>query len=117
MAVDLDRPYSAVAFKASHNSYERDELPVSTQFADLGDSSWQGRCRGIELDLNASGRNWLWSVNHVGGYGGQIHGSCAPSTGPAANASQYSILGFTFEPCTAVWQPALQQEPRLRSCV
>jgi hypothetical protein len=70
MAVDLDRPYSAVAFKASHNSYERDELPVSTQFADLGDSSWQGRCRGIELDLNASGRNWLWSVNHVGGYEG-----------------------------------------------
>ena len=48
MALDLDLSYSHIAFKASHNSYERDELPISTQFGDLGEQSWQGRCRGIE---------------------------------------------------------------------
>ena len=62
MGLDLDLSYSKVAFKASHDSYERDELPISTQFGDLGDKPWEGRCRGVELDLNPSGRNWMWSV-------------------------------------------------------
>ena len=70
MALDLDLTYAQVAFKASHNSYERDEQPVSTHFGALGVHTWEGRCRGIELDINLSGRNWLWSVNHIGGYGG-----------------------------------------------
>ena len=70
MALDLDLTYVQVAFKASHNSYERDEQPVSTHFAALGSDTSDGRCRGIELDINLSERNWLWSVNHIGGYGG-----------------------------------------------
>ena len=70
MPLDLDLTYAQVAFKASHNSYERNELPVSTQLDSLGDHAAEGRCRGLELDLNLSGRNWLWSVNHIGGYGG-----------------------------------------------
>jgi hypothetical protein len=70
MASDLDLTYAQVAFKASHNSYDRAELPVSTHLDDLGSAPSDGRCRGLELDLNLSGRNWLWSVNHIGGYGG-----------------------------------------------
>jgi hypothetical protein len=72
MASNLDLSYAQVAFKASHNSYDREELPISSHFDELGSGSADGRCRGLELDLNASGRNWMWSVNHVGGYGGAM---------------------------------------------
>jgi hypothetical protein len=70
MSLDLELSYGEVAFKASHNSYDRSELPVSLQLEALGNAASDGRCRGLELDLNLSGRNWLWSVNHLGGYGG-----------------------------------------------
>jgi hypothetical protein len=64
--------YAQVTFKASHNAYDRDEMPVSCQYEYLGSDSddWQGGCRGLELDLNLSTKNWLWSVNHLGGYQG-----------------------------------------------
>lgn len=65
--------YDQAAFKASHNSYERDERPVTTQFWWDDDEPHQGGCRGLELDINQS-RDFpaLWSVNHTGGYRGEV---------------------------------------------
>lgn len=65
--------YDQAAFKASHNSFERDERPVTTQFWWDDDKPHQGGCRGIELDIQQS-RDFpaLWSVNHTGGYRGEV---------------------------------------------
>jgi hypothetical protein len=60
------RPYQSVKFKASHNSYERDERPVTVQLAWTrreGDRH-QGGCRGLEIDLRESPNLFAWSVHH-----------------------------------------------------
>lgn len=66
--------YNEVAFKASHNSFQRDEKPVTTQlgwFSRKG-SRHQGGCRGLELDIHQSDEMWLWSVAHLGHYQGDV---------------------------------------------
>jgi hypothetical protein len=60
-------PYNQVSFKASHNSYDRDETLVQ-QLAWDPAKPWQGGCRGLELDINQSSSGNQWSVGHVGGY-------------------------------------------------
>jgi hypothetical protein len=60
-------PYNQVSFKASHNSYDRDETLVQ-QLAWDPNQPWQGGCRGLELDINQSEDGNYWSVGHVGGY-------------------------------------------------
>lgn len=62
-----DLPYNTVSFKASHNSYDRDETLVEQLHWDSEDP-WQGGCRGVELDINQSKDGNQWSVGHVGGY-------------------------------------------------
>jgi Phosphoinositide phospholipase C, Ca2+-dependent len=58
------RLFHAVKFKASHNSYERDERPVTEQLVWNGSQPHQGGCRGLELDLRESPNLWSWSVHH-----------------------------------------------------
>lgn len=58
------RPFQSVKFKASHNSYERDERPVTDQLAWSDRHPHQGGCRGLELDLRESPNLWVWSVHH-----------------------------------------------------
>lgn len=60
-------PYNQVSFKASHNSYDRDET-LAEQLHWDPDKPWQGGCRGLELDINQSDEGNYWSVGHVGGY-------------------------------------------------
>ena len=67
--------YNGVAFKASHNSYERDE-DIHAQLLWDPDEPWQGGCRGLEIDINrhsdASGGTSAryFQVSHNrGGYG------------------------------------------------
>lgn len=59
--------YNQVSFKASHNSYDRDETLVE-QLHWNSSQPWQGGCRGLELDINQSSSGNQWSVGHVGGY-------------------------------------------------
>lgn len=59
--------YNEVSFKASHNSYDRDETLVEQLHWDARDPA-QGGCRGLELDINQSDEGNYWSVGHVGGY-------------------------------------------------
>ena len=49
MAFDLI-PYDRVAFKASHNSYQRDE-DLHVQLVWDAARPWQSGCRGLELDV------------------------------------------------------------------
>lgn len=63
--------YDEVMFKASHNSYERDEKPISEQLSWSARNPWQAGCRGLELDLHESPFLWLWSVHHSGSYTGR----------------------------------------------
>jgi hypothetical protein len=58
------RPYQEVKFKASHNSYERNERPVTEQLAWSGRQPHQAGCRGLELDLRQSPDLWAWSIHH-----------------------------------------------------
>ena len=60
------RPYQSVKFKASHNSYERDERPVTVQLAWTRREGHrhQGGCRGLEIDLRESPNLFAWSVHH-----------------------------------------------------
>ncbi len=44
-------PYNHVTFKASHNSYQRDEQPISTQLDWRANSPADCGCRGSELDI------------------------------------------------------------------
>ena len=58
------RPFHLVKFKASHNSYERDERPVTEQLVWSTSQPHQAGCRGLELDLRESPNLWSWSVDH-----------------------------------------------------
>lgn len=58
------RPFQLVKFKASHNSYERDERPVTEQLTWSNRQPHQAGCRGLELDLQESPNLWSWSVHH-----------------------------------------------------
>jgi len=58
------RPFHLVKFKASHNSFERDERPVTEQLLWNGRQPHEAGCRGLELDLRESPNLWLWSVDH-----------------------------------------------------
>src|SRR2546422_4065609 len=63
-----DRPYSGVAFKASHNAYIAEKPPLAVQLEwDQGTPS-RGTCRGVELDLIQDADSWRWSVAHGGSY-------------------------------------------------
>ena len=65
-----DLRYHEATHKASHNSYEREEIPVFRQLAWHTDRPHGAGCRGLELDIQQSPRNWAWSVAHIGGYDG-----------------------------------------------
>jgi hypothetical protein len=58
------RPFHLVKFKASHNSFERDERPVTEQLVWSSSQPHQAGCRGLELDLRESPNLWSWSVHH-----------------------------------------------------
>lgn len=58
------RPLHTVKFKASHNSYERDERPVTEQLGWSRLRPHQAGCRGLELDLRESPNLWSWSIHH-----------------------------------------------------
>ncbi|MGD9705175.1 MAG: Ca2+-dependent phosphoinositide-specific phospholipase C [Acidimicrobiia bacterium] len=58
------RPFHLVKFKASHNSFERDERPVTEQLVWSDRQPHQAGCRGLELDLRESPNLWSWSVHH-----------------------------------------------------
>ena len=60
--------YSAVRQKVSHNSYARDERPITEQLDWAKGKKYDRGCRGLELDLHQSSEHWLWSVRHIGGY-------------------------------------------------
>lgn len=64
--------YDRVAFKASHNSYDRDERPIITQLSWSAANHYQKGCRGLELDIHPSENLWVWSVNHIGRYKGLV---------------------------------------------
>lgn len=59
-----NRHYQDVTFKASHNSYERDERPFTEQLSWTGRSPHQAGCRGVELDLRESPNLPVWAVDH-----------------------------------------------------
>ena len=65
-----DWSYSKVRFKASHNSFERDEQPITSQLRWTKRTPSDRACRGLELDLHQSGRNWAWSIDHIAPYSG-----------------------------------------------
>ena len=58
------RPYHRVSFKASHNSFERDEKPFTEQLSWSRRSPHQAGCRGLELDLRESPNLTVWAVHH-----------------------------------------------------
>ena len=59
-----DRRYHDVTFKASHNSFERDEKPFTEQLSWSRGSPHQAGCRGLELDLRESPHLTVWAVHH-----------------------------------------------------
>lgn len=61
-------PYNQVMFKASHNSYERDE-PIPDQIHWDFENNYQGGCRNIELDIWRHSNQWegLFTVHHESG--------------------------------------------------
>jgi hypothetical protein len=63
----LDLRYNEVSFKASHNSYQRDE-PFLDQIAFDPDKPYQAGCRGLELDISQSNDGLYWSVGHKSSY-------------------------------------------------
>jgi hypothetical protein len=60
-------PYNQVSFKASHNSYDRNE-PLTQQLQWNRADPWQCGCRGLELDISQSSSGNQWSVSHDPGY-------------------------------------------------
>lgn len=60
-------PYNQVSFKASHNSYDRNE-PLVQQLRWNPSQPWQCGCRGLELDISQSSTGNNWSVSHDPGY-------------------------------------------------
>jgi hypothetical protein len=67
-----DWHYGEVCFKASHNSYARDEKPVTSQSPWLKDTPSDRGCRGLEIDIHQSECNAVWSVSHDGPYSGSV---------------------------------------------
>ena len=61
-------PYNKVVFKASHNSYVREEQPITTQIPFDTEEPHQCGCRGLELDIRPNDDVSAWSVGHGGGY-------------------------------------------------
>ena len=61
MATYGELRYHQASHKASHNSYEREEIPVATQLAFNGRKPHDAGCRGLELDIMQSPRNWAWA--------------------------------------------------------
>lgn len=59
--------YNDVRFKASHNSYDRDEALIEQLEFDR-DESHQAGCRGLELDISPNEDATQWSVSHSGRY-------------------------------------------------
>lgn len=59
--------YGQVSFKASHNSYDRDEMPITDQLTWSAQHPHQAGCRGLEVDIVEAPNLWLWSVQHGGG--------------------------------------------------
>ncbi len=57
-------PYNEVVFKASHNSFERDERPITEQLTFNRRTPHQAGCRGLELDLRESPNLTVWAVDH-----------------------------------------------------
>jgi len=64
--------YHEACYKASHNSYLRQELPAISQLQWTDNAHHQYGCRGLEIDLYQSDKNWLWSVSHLPPYSGSI---------------------------------------------
>ena len=64
--------YGQVSFKASHNSYERDEQPITEQLRWSGQSPHQAGCRGLEIDIAEARQLWVWSVQHSDDYSGAV---------------------------------------------
>jgi Phosphoinositide phospholipase C, Ca2+-dependent len=56
--------YGEAVFKASHNSYDRDERPVTEQLTWQRSQPHQAGCRGLELDLCESPNLTMWAVDH-----------------------------------------------------
>jgi hypothetical protein len=68
MASDyLQLHYNEVSFKASHNSYQRDETLVQQIEFHPSDPSDAG-CRALELDISQSNDGLKWSVGHKSSY-------------------------------------------------
>jgi hypothetical protein len=64
--------YHEVSFKASHNSYERDE-PIDEQLTFLPGDPAHGGCRGLEFDIwrHSGAKERLFTVHHsisIAGY-------------------------------------------------
>ncbi len=65
--------YNEARFKASHNSYDREDLSITQQLQWSNVDPHHGGCRGLELDLvqrrlERDGDPWRWSVSHGGRY-------------------------------------------------
>jgi hypothetical protein len=60
--------YNQVVFKASHNSYQRAEQPITKQIPFDTEKPHQCGCRGLELDIRPNDDATEWSVGHFGGY-------------------------------------------------
>ncbi len=59
--------YNDVCFKASHNSYDRDES-ISEQLTFHSNDPSKCGCSGLELDIVQKNDAWKWSVSHGGSY-------------------------------------------------
>ena len=59
--------YNDVAYKASHNSYDRNESLAEQLTFHSSDPSNAG-CSGLELDIVQKSDAWEWSVSHGGSY-------------------------------------------------
>jgi len=64
MCMTDERSYEQVSFKASHNSYERDEKPFTEQLSWSTKHPYQAGCRGLELDLRESPNLTVWAIDH-----------------------------------------------------
>lgn len=63
----MDAAYSALQFKASHNSYGHQGTLIQQLRWDA-QQPHRGGCRGLELDIVQPSRRWAWSVQHGGEY-------------------------------------------------
>ncbi|MDY7100910.1 MAG: Ca2+-dependent phosphoinositide-specific phospholipase C [Actinomycetota bacterium] len=61
-----DLRYDEAIRKVSHNSYARDERPLTEQLAWDRHEPHDGGCRGLELDLCESPNLPMWAIDHDG---------------------------------------------------